>query len=51
MKIWIVTTNCACDWFSGEEIAGYYTTEDKANDALEKMDNKEFYWVSEVEVE
>lgn len=49
MKIWIIKTECACGWYSGEEIAGAYTTEEKAEEALKEFDG-EFYYISELEV-
>ncbi|WPH58469.1 hypothetical protein SEA_SPELLY_169 [Streptomyces phage Spelly] len=50
MKVWIITEECGCGWYSGEVIKGTYSTEDKAKKAVEKMGDN-YLEIRELEVE
>ncbi|UVK60040.1 hypothetical protein SEA_SPILLED_171 [Streptomyces phage Spilled] len=51
MKVWLIVDGCDCGWYSGEVIKGAYSSEQKANEALDKMDAKGYLSITELEVE
>jgi len=51
MKVWLITDGCECGWYSGEVIKSAYSSEQKAKDALEKMDGNNYLSILELEVE
>lgn len=51
MKVWLIVDGCTCGWYDGEVIKGAYTSEKKAKEALDKMEDGNYLDIKELIVE